>query len=178
MLREVPAATRSVYIRVLCSHAIRFGGNDNSTQAEPAALPRAGRRLATLLAWRPSVRVAVAGAALAIVVVLSAVVANLVADQLRQLAVDAALEHAESVVRANLDPALANDALQPGAARDPAIDEQLELLVQGGEMSRVVIWSPDGRAVYSSDPGLRGRMFEVDARPARGTGRRSRCGVR
>ena len=132
------------------------------TRAEPAALPRAGRRLATLLGWRPSVRVAVAGAALAIVLVLSAVVANLVADQLRQLAIDAALEHAESVVRASIDPALANDALQPGAARDPAIDAQLELLVKGGEMSRVVIWSPDGRAVYSSDPGLRGRVFDVD----------------
>jgi diguanylate cyclase (GGDEF)-like protein/putative nucleotidyltransferase with HDIG domain len=29
-------------------------------------------------------------------------------------------------------------------------------------MSRIIIWSPDGRTVYSSDPGLRGRMFEVD----------------
>jgi len=39
-----------------------------STQTEPAALPRAGRRLAAIMAWRPSVRLAVAGAALAIVV--------------------------------------------------------------------------------------------------------------
>jgi diguanylate cyclase (GGDEF)-like protein len=133
-----------------------------STRTEPAALPRAGRRLAAVVAWRPSVRVAVAGAALAIVIGMSFVISSLVAEQLRQLAVDAALEHAESVVRANLDPALATDALQPGAARDPELDAQLELLVQGGEMSRVIIWSPDGRAVYSSDPGLRGRMFEVD----------------
>lgn len=132
-----------------------------STDTEPVALPGAGRRLAALLAWRPSVRLAVAGAALAIVVGLAVWVANLVADQLRQLAEDAALEHAESVVRANLDPALATDALQPGAERDPDIDAQLELLVQGGEMSRVIIWSPEGRAVYSSDPGLRGKVFEL-----------------
>jgi len=134
----------------------------SSTQTEPAALPRAGRRLAALLAWRPSVRLAVAGAALAIVVGMSVVIANLVAEQLRDLAVNAALEHAESVVRANLDPALAADALKPGAVRDPDLDAQLELMVQGGGMSRVIIWSPDGRAVYSSDAGLRGRLFEVD----------------
>jgi len=134
-----------------------------NTRTEPAALPRAGRRLAAVVAWRPSLRFAVAGAALAIIVGMSFVISSLVADQLRQLAVNAALEHAESVVRANLDPALATDALQPGAVRDPDLDAQLELLVQGGEMSRVIIWSPDGRAVYSSDPGLRGMTFEVDA---------------
>ena len=133
-----------------------------STRTEPAALPRAGRRLAAVVAWRPSVRVAVAGAALAIVIGMSFIISSLVAEQLRQLAVDAALEHAESVVRANLDPALATDALQPGAMRNRELDAQLELLVQGGEMSRVIIWSPDGRAVYSSDPGLRGMTFEVD----------------
>jgi diguanylate cyclase (GGDEF)-like protein len=133
-----------------------------STHPEPVALPHADRRVAALRAWRPSLRMAVAGAALAIVVGMAVVIANLVADRLRDLAVDAALEHAESVVRTNLDPSLAADALSPGAARDPQIDEELELLVQGGEMSRVVIWSPDGRIVYSSDPGLRGARFEVD----------------
>jgi len=133
-----------------------------STRTEPTALPRAGRRLAAVVAWRPSLRLAVAGAALAIVIGMSFIISNLVAEQLRGLAGDAALEHAESVVRANLDPALATDALQPGASRDPDLDAQLELLVQGGEMNRVIIWSADGRAVYSSDPGLRGRMFEVD----------------
>jgi len=133
-----------------------------STRTEPAALPRAGRRMAAIRAWRPSVRLAVAGAALGIVIGMSVVIANLVADQLRGVAVKAALEHAESVVRSNLDPVLAPDALKVGAARDPELDRQLELLVQGEEMSRVIIWSPDGRAVYSSDPGLRGRKFEVD----------------
>ncbi len=133
-----------------------------SIGTERAALPVADRRLAAVRGWRPSLRVAVAGASLTIVIAMAVVIANLVADRLRELAIDAALEHAESVVRANLDPALAADALQPGAIRDPALDDQLELLVQGGGMSRVVIWSPDGRAVYSSDPALRGRVFDVD----------------
>ncbi|HET7082853.1 MAG TPA: HD domain-containing phosphohydrolase [Candidatus Limnocylindria bacterium] len=133
-----------------------------SKRTEPAALPHARRHLAAVVAWRPSLRLAVAAAALAIVIGMAFISSNIVAEQLRQLAVRAALDHAESVVRANLDPALATDALRPGASRDPDLDAQLELLVQGGEMSRVVIWSPDGRAVYSSDPGLRGRMFEVD----------------
>jgi diguanylate cyclase (GGDEF)-like protein/putative nucleotidyltransferase with HDIG domain len=133
-----------------------------SSRTESVALSVHGRRLAAMRGWRPSLRLAVAGAALAIVIAMAVVIANLVADRLRELAVDAALEHAESVVRANLDPALAAGALEAGATRDPALDAQLELMVKGGEMSRVVIWSPDGRAVYSSDPGLRGHAFGVD----------------
>jgi diguanylate cyclase (GGDEF)-like protein len=104
----------------------------------------------------------VAAAALAIVVGMSMVIANVVADRLRDVAVNAALEHAESVVRSNLDPTLSADALRPGGTRDPGIDSQLVLMVQGGEISRVVIWSPDGRAVYSSDPALRDRAFEME----------------
>ena len=34
-----------------------------STRTEPAALPRAGHRLAAVMAWRPSVRIVVAAAA-------------------------------------------------------------------------------------------------------------------
>ncbi len=132
-----------------------------TTPTEPGVAPHADRRLAPTPRWRPSLRLAVAGAALAIVVGMAVVISNVVADRLRELAVGAALEHAESVVRANLDPTFASGALQPGSPRDPALDAQLELLVQGGEMSRVVIWAPDGRVVYSSDPGLRGHLFPV-----------------
>jgi diguanylate cyclase (GGDEF)-like protein/putative nucleotidyltransferase with HDIG domain len=128
---------------------------------EPAVPPNAEHRLAAAPRWRPSLRFAVAAVSLAIVIGMAVVISNVVADRLRELAVDAALEHAESVVRANLDPAFASEALQPGAPRDPAVDAQLELLVKGGEMSRVVIWAPDGRVVYSSDPGLRGHLFPV-----------------
>lgn len=118
-------------------------------------------RLAAVRAWRPSLLLVVAAAALAIVIGMSMVIANVVADRLRDVAGNAALEHAESVVRSNLDPTLADDALRPGATRDPDIDSQLVLMVQGGEMSRIIIWSPDGRAVYSSDPSLRGLAFEM-----------------
>ena len=128
------------------------------------------QRVVAVRAWRPSLLVLVAAAALAIVIGMAVVIANVVADRLRELAEDAALEHAESVVRSNLDPVLAADALLPGAALDEGIDMQLELMVQGGEMNRVIIWSPDGRAVYSSDPALRGRAFEMgpDLRAALG----------
>ncbi|MEX0710254.1 MAG: diguanylate cyclase [Chloroflexota bacterium] len=142
-----------------------------STRTGASALPHADRsmaveggwrpRIAAVRAWRPSLLLLVAAAALAIVIGMSMVIANVVADRLRDVAVKAALEHAESVVRSNLDPALAADALRPGATRDPGIDAQLALMVKGGEMSRVVIWSPDGRAVYSSDPALRGLAFEM-----------------
>ncbi len=132
-----------------------------TTPTEPGVPPHADHRLAATPTWRPSLRLVVAGAALAIVVGMAVVISNVVADRLRDLAIDAALEHAESVVRANLDPSLASEALQPDAPRDPTLDTQLELLVQGGEMSRVVIWAPDGRVVYSSDPGLRGLVFPI-----------------
>lgn len=132
-----------------------------TTPTEPGVPPHADRHLAAAAGWRPSLRLLVGAAALAIVIGMAVVISNVVADRLRDLAIDAALEHAESVVRANLDPSLASEALQPDAPRDPALDQQLELLVQGGQMSRVVIWAPDGRVVYSSDPGLRGRLFSV-----------------
>ncbi len=151
-----------------------------SRRTETVVLPQVDRgltaaggwraRAAAARAWRPSLLMVVAAAALAIVIGMSVVIANVVADRLREQAVKAALEHAESVVRSNLDPVLAAEALWPGATRDPAIDRQLELMVQGGEMSRVIIWSPDGRAVYSSDPALRGLAFEMgpDLRAALG----------
>ena len=48
-----------------------------------------------------------------------------------------------------------------GGTLDPVLDEQLIRLVQGSEQARVIIWSRDGRAVFSSDPALRGRRFST-----------------
>jgi diguanylate cyclase (GGDEF)-like protein/putative nucleotidyltransferase with HDIG domain len=128
---------------------------------EAAELPYARRMRYAAARWRPSLRIVVAVGGVAIVVVTAVVTANLFAERLRELAVQAALDHAESLVRANLDPVVDAHALDMGVATDPALDEQLVRLVQGGDMSRIIVWSSDGRAVYSSDPALRGRHFAI-----------------
>ncbi|MEK6191868.1 MAG: hypothetical protein AABM41_06040 [Chloroflexota bacterium] len=132
-----------------------------STPPDTVELPYARRLRAAAAIWRPSLRVWVTLGGVAIVVATAALTANLFADRLRELAVLAALEHAESVVRANLDPVVDAHALDMGVASDAELDEQLVRLVQGGDMSRIVVWSRDGRAVYSSDPALRGLRFSI-----------------
>jgi|GEM_PF-1256122 len=132
-----------------------------STPPDAADLPYAHRLRAAASVWRPSLRVWVTLGGVAIVVATAIMTANLFGDRLRELAVIAALEHAESVVRANLDPVVDAHALDMGVASDPELDEQLVRLVQGGDMSRIIVWSSDGRAVYSSDPALRGLRFSI-----------------
>jgi diguanylate cyclase (GGDEF)-like protein len=132
-----------------------------STPPDTVELPYARRLRAAVTSWRPSLRVGVAAGGVAVVVATAVVTANLFADRLRDLAIQAALKHAESVVRANLDPVVDAHALEMGVATDPELDEQLARLVQGGDMSRIVVWSRDGRAVYSSDPALRGMRFSI-----------------
>jgi len=131
------------------------------TPPDTVELPYAHRLRAAASTWRPSLRVWVTAGGVAIVVATAVATANLFADRLRELAVLAALKHAESVVRANLDPVVDAHALDMGVASDPGLDEQLVRLVQGGDMSRIVVWSSDGRAVYSSDPALRGLRFSI-----------------
>jgi diguanylate cyclase (GGDEF)-like protein len=97
----------------------------------------------------------------AIVVATAIISANLFAERLRQLAVEAALQHAEAIVRTNVDPVVEVIDLDMGGTLDPELNGQLERLVQGGEMSRIIVWSRDGRAVYSSDPALRGERFSI-----------------
>ena len=58
-------------------------------------------------------------------------------------------------------PVVSAQALDMGGILDPELDVQLARLVQGGEMSRIIVWSRDGRAVYSSDPALRGQRFSI-----------------
>ncbi|MGH2483084.1 MAG: HD domain-containing phosphohydrolase [Candidatus Limnocylindria bacterium] len=137
------------------------GPAGESMPPDAVDLPYARRLRAAGSIWRPSLRVWVTAGGVAIVVVTAVMTANLFADRLRELAVEAALEHAESIVRTNLDPVVDADALEMGVASNPELDDQLARLVQGGDMSRIIVWSPDGRAVYSSDPALRGRRFSV-----------------
>ncbi|MGH2489276.1 MAG: hypothetical protein ACRDFR_06650, partial [Candidatus Limnocylindria bacterium] len=128
------------------------GPAGESMPLEAAELPYARRLRRAAAAWRPSLRIGVAVGGVAIVVATAVVTANLFAERLRELAIQAALDHAESIVRVNLDPVIDAHALDMGVASDPELDEQLVRLVQGGDLSRIIVWSSDGRAVYSSDP--------------------------
>ncbi len=117
-----------------------------------SALPR-GRR--------PGLRMVVIGPAVAVMVAMAIVVSNAVADELRRSATESAVHGVEAIVRGYVDPGLSETSLDLDAARDPAIDGQLERLTQSGEIRRINIWTRDGRIVYSSLPDLRGRRFSI-----------------
>ena len=110
---------------------------------------------------RPSFHALVVIPAVAVIVVMAIIVSNSAADALRESAKESAVQNVEAIVRGYLDPALGEASLDLDAARDPAIDQQLERLTQSGELRRISIWSRDGRIVYSSDPTLRGRRFSI-----------------
>ena len=110
--------------------------------------------------WRPGLRIWVTLGGVAIVVATAVVSANLFAERLRQLAVDAALQHSEAIVRTNIDPVVSADALDMGGTLDPELDDRSRGWSRE-EMSRIIVWSRDGRAVYSSDPALRGERVSI-----------------
>ncbi len=124
-------------------------------------LPYARQLRGAASIWRPGLRIWVTLGGVAIVVATAFVTSNLFAERLRQLAVEAALQHSEAIVRTNVDPVVNAQTLDMNGAIDPELNAQLARLVQGGEMSRIIIWSRDGRAVYSSDPALRGAQFPI-----------------
>ncbi|HET9498252.1 MAG TPA: diguanylate cyclase [Candidatus Limnocylindria bacterium] len=141
--------------------AIREETGTGAMPPDAIDLPYARRLNGAASIWRPGLRIWVTLGGVAIVVATAVVSANLFAERLRQLAVEAALQHAEAIVRTNLDPAISASALDMNGSLTRELDEQLARLVQGGEMSRIIVWAPDGRAVYSSDPALRGRRFDI-----------------
>ncbi len=121
-----------------------------------AAVLRAAR-----LPRRSSFHALVIIPAVAVIVGMAIIVSNSAADALRESAKESAVQNVEAIVRGYLDPALGEASLDLDAARDPAIDQQLERLTQSGELRRISIWSRDGRIVYSSDVALRGRRFSI-----------------
>jgi diguanylate cyclase (GGDEF)-like protein len=136
-------------------------GTGSALPPDALDLPYARRLRGAASIWRPGLRIWVTLGGVAIVVATAVISANLFAERLRQLAIEAALQHAEAIVRTNLDPAVTADAMDMYGDLDPELNDQLARLVQGGEMSRIIIWSRDGRAVYSSDPALRNERFSI-----------------
>jgi diguanylate cyclase (GGDEF)-like protein len=137
------------------------GSAGEPTLPDAIELPYARQLRAAASIWRPGLRIWVTLGGVAIVVATAIVSANLFAERLRQLAVEGALQHSEAIVRTNIDPVVSAHALDIGAELNPELNDQLERLVQGGEMNRIVVWSTDGRAVYASDPALRGHRFSI-----------------
>ncbi len=124
------------------------------------SLPRVLRK-AVPPRGRPGLRTVVIAPAVAVIVGMAIVVSNAVADELRRSATDAAVHGVEAIVRGYVDPGLEGTSLDMLAARDPAIDAQLERLTQSGEIRRINIWSRDGRIVYSNVPELRGNRYSI-----------------
>jgi diguanylate cyclase (GGDEF)-like protein/PAS domain S-box-containing protein len=118
-------------------------------------------RSAAALPRRPGLRTIVVAPAVAVIVGMAIVVSNSVADELRRSATESAVHSVEAIVRGYVDPGLHETSLDLGAARDPAIDAQLERLTLSGEIRRINIWSRDGRIVYSSQAELRGRRLSI-----------------
>jgi diguanylate cyclase (GGDEF)-like protein/PAS domain S-box-containing protein len=119
------------------------------------------RRTAARMRRRPGLRTVVVAPAVAVILGMAIVVSNSVADELRRTATESAVHSVEAIVRGYVDPELQETSLDLDAPRDPAIDSQLERLIQSGEIRRISIWSRDGRIVYSSAAELRGQRFSI-----------------
>ena len=120
--------------------------------------------------WRPGLRSWVLASSALVVIGAAFPIAGSAADRLRESSSEAAQRNVESIVRSFVDPILAAESLDLGAAEDPAVEEQLASLVAGQELDRVNVWTRDGRIMYSTEPSLRGRRFDIDASLARAFG--------
>jgi diguanylate cyclase (GGDEF)-like protein/PAS domain S-box-containing protein len=113
------------------------------------------------VAWRPGPRPVVIAGAAAIVLGMAFVIAEQVADELRAGAMASALGNVGTIVRGFVDPVIKEESLQLDAAIDPTLDPQLERLALSGGLLQISVWSRDGRAVYSSNPVLRGQRVSI-----------------
>jgi diguanylate cyclase (GGDEF)-like protein/PAS domain S-box-containing protein len=122
----------------------------------PSGVLRAAR------GWRPGLRTWVLGASALVVIGLAFPISGSTADQLRESNRQAAQDNAESIVRSYVDPILDAPDLDLGAAPDPTVQEQLSRLEAGREITRVNVWTRDGRILYSTEPELRNERFDID----------------
>ena len=113
-----------------------------------------------LIAWlRPAVLV------VASVLVLGAafITADDAAHRVTEAASIESARSAETIVRASVDPLLAEATMgDPDGSSGREIDALLERLVQPGGIARIKLWSPTGTVLFSDLPSIRGRTFEVD----------------
>ncbi|MEX2547254.1 MAG: EAL domain-containing protein [Chloroflexota bacterium] len=117
--------------------------------------------------WRPSLRLSVGLLAVAVVVGMAVVLAEVVAGHLRSIAADAAVHNVEAIVRGYVDPQVDEGSLALDALPEPGISDELERLIVAGDIRVISIWSRDARIVYSTAAELRGRRFSIDDLVAR-----------
>ena len=120
--------------------------------------------------WRPGLRTWVLGASALVVIGLAFPISGNTADQLRESNRQAAQDNAESIVRSYVDPILEAPDLDLDASPDPTVQEQLSRLEAGREITRVNVWTRDGRILYSTEPELRNERFDIDDDLARAFG--------
>ena len=112
--------------------------------------------------WRPGLRTWVLGASALVVIGLAFPISGSAADQLRESSRQAAQDNAESIVRSYVDPIVDAPDLDLSAPPNPTVQEQLSRLEAGREITRVNVWTRDGRILYSTEPELRNRRFDID----------------
>ncbi|MEP7361177.1 MAG: EAL domain-containing protein [Chloroflexota bacterium] len=114
--------------------------------------------------FRPGLRAGVLTFSAALVLGAAFLVANTVSDRLASVAVNEAVGHAESVIRGLVDPMFSGTSVADTTPEHAAlINARLGELVGNGRILRVKVWSADGTVVFSDEPQLRGRQFELDA---------------
>jgi diguanylate cyclase (GGDEF)-like protein/PAS domain S-box-containing protein len=116
--------------------------------------------------WRPGLRSWIVIITGVVVLATAAAISSSTAEQLRDSATAQALHNAEAIVRGYVDTIVEEQDLALLAPHDAQIEAQLDRLVASGDLLRVTVWSRDGRAVYSSDEGVRGRRFSIDTQLA------------
>ena len=99
----------------------------------------------------------------ALVLGASALTADRVTTQLRQIATDEAAQGAAAIVGSFVAPLLSEDAMQDrNGPTGTALNDELSRLVETGYFLRIKVWDKTGTIVFSDLPALRGRQFEVE----------------
>jgi diguanylate cyclase (GGDEF)-like protein len=96
-------------------------------------------------------------------VVLGFGLAHLFSRQIREHALDEATQSAVLIARLGIQPRVTPAELRNGFApeRAAALDRALAGGVIGAQVTRIKIWNPDGRLVYSDDRSVMGKKFPI-----------------
>jgi two-component system NarL family sensor kinase len=130
--------------------------------APSLTLARGGKRPPARAAGTRRVVIQVVAAAVAVIVVvalLGAVAARRLAER---EAVNDAAQRADLIADTVLQPSLRDSLAAGDPAAAAAVGKVVRAQVLGTTIVRVKIWTAAGRIVYSDEPRLRGKTFELD----------------
>ncbi len=105
-----------------------------------------------------------------VVLLLAVAIATRTSDQLRESAIESAVDNAESIVRGYVDPIVTEGSLNLGAVPDAEVDAQLDRLVASGDMRRLNVFTRDGRILYTTEESLTGVRVDIDEELSRAFG--------